>query len=232
MCFFKNIILLFLTLITFSSFGQEFLRAFSHVDRQEEAVVITESGDTLIGRPLIFKRKSGFFKEVLLKNDSKQEYRIPLDNFKSGYIPQKRYSKNVDLKEYLGEGGVFDSLNFDKAKIKEGYAYFEKTTLVDVKGRKESVVLQLANPGACNAVKVFHNPKTRTSMSVPPIEEGYPLSYYFKAENKELILVGHKENSKFYTILNNYCIDEYKVDKKWNWLDLERGIFKINNVCK
>jgi len=219
----KEILMLLLTVFLFQipSQAQKFLRPFELISHKKTSYIYKENGKEIEGKIKKLKRKKGLFKEVNIKNEKGKKMTIPIESINYAYLPQSGLDKIGKFDQFLGDATQWDDGLHDKERIKNGYAYFEKTEVM-VKKKKRTMLMQLLNPGICSKIKVYHDPIAKEGMGIGfagvKVTGGKDKSYYIKIGDKVAFKLKKKNYKKMFDELFGNCkeVKEKYSSKKWS----------------
>ena len=230
--------ILFFALFIFTSSStlnaQQFLDPFETIASKKTTYITLEDGSEMEGKVRRLKYKKGLIKEINIKNeDGKKE--VPIEDINYAYLPQSDWDK-------IGKALDFDVQRmtqqndgtYDMERLKDGYAYFEKSQ-VKVKKKERTLLMQLLNPGSCSRIKVYHDPFARETMSAGiggmTLAGGNDKSYYIRIDDGVAFKFTKKNFKKGYMDIFGDCKEIKKKYKKAKWKDFEEMVFEYNKSC-
>lgn len=167
------------------------------------------------------KKKKGLITELNLVNSSKQKYKYPAAQIKEIYIPASGLQKMMSYDESFSRT-LRGSQDVNMDHIKNGYALFLSTEVM-LKDGKQTLLLQLLNPGFSSAHQVFHDPLAAETASVAVggfnVAGGDDKSYYIKTGDKPAYRLMKKNYDEEFKKLYKDCpavYRKYKNDISWS----------------
>ena len=158
------------------------------------------------------KKKKGLITELNLVDSSKQKFRYPAAQIKEIYIPASGLQKMMSYDESFSRT-LRGSQNVNMDHIKNGYALFLSTEVM-LKDGKQTLLLQLLNPGFSSVHQVFHDPLAAETASVAVggfnVAGGDDKSYYIKTGDKPAYRLLKKNYDEEFKKLYKDCPTVYK----------------------
>ena len=194
-----------------------------------------ESGDEIEGTVKKLKRKKGLIKEIEITLKSGKKQVIPIEDINYAYLPQSGWDKYLKITDFMTDGTQWMDGDYDLERIKEGYAYFEKSEVM-VKKKKMVLLVQLLNPGTCSRIKVYHDPFATETMSAGiggvKLVGGNDKSYYISKDNEVAVKLAKKIYKKSFADVYGDCKDIKKEFGDARWSEFEETLFGYNEKCK
>ncbi|CAN1558783.1 hypothetical protein MCERE19_02528 [Spirosomataceae bacterium] len=214
---------------TFSSFSQSFMEGFDRFSSKKITYLTLSDGSKVEGVIEDLDRKRGNISEISLKVDGKKKTYKP-DQIKEMYLPASgldKLSKQIEVATNFSK-----DLNSDR--ITDGYGFFEYTQ-VEIKGKVQSLLMQLVNPGFHNKVRVYFNPFATETMSVdlgPMKVGGLDRSYFVKVGDEPAYRItkgNYNEKSK--ELFKGCAAAMSALKKDSDWSKFERIVY-VHFGCK
>lgn len=225
---------LFITAMSFSLTAQKLLKPFELISHKKPTYILTENGKEIEGTVKKLKRKKGLIKEINIKDAKGNVTTIPLADIKHAYLPQSGLDKFLKFSDFIDDATQWNDGLYDKERIKEGYAFFEKSEVM-VKKNKMTLLVQLLNPGVCDRIKVFHDPFAAETASVGvagiKLAGGDDKSYYVSKDEEIAYKLPKKKFKDSFDNLFGDCNTENELEYT-RWSDFEEVLFKYNAECK
>lgn len=214
--------------------AQNFLRPFETVSHQKPTYITMEDGKEIEGTVKKLDRKKGLIEEVKMKiGDEKKSFN--LNDIKFAYFPQSGWDQMIKVLDFSEDVQQWERGLFDAERLKEGYAYFEKTEVM-VKKKQRTLLMQLVNPSSCEVIKVYHNPFATETTAIGvkgfTLAGGDDKSYYI-SKNGEVAYKFSKKN--FRQDFEEFFGDCPEIMKKYataKWRSFEEIIFAYNKACE
>ena len=233
----KKTTLIFVLLIFSSSIvlqAQQFLRPFETIASKKTTYITMEDGSEIEGKVRRLKYKRGLIKEINIKNDAGKK-EVPIEDINFAYLPQSAWDKIAKATDFIYDATQWDEGMYDQDRIKEGYAFFEKSKVM-VKKKERILLMQLLNPGTCSRIKVYHNPFAGETASVGvagvKLAGGNDKSYYIRIDNGVAFRLRKKNYKKQFSEIFGDCPAIRKKFGKARWSELEEVVFEYNKSCK
>lgn len=226
--------LLFSFLMSFSLHAQKFLKPFETISHKKTTYIIMEDGSEIQGKVKKLKRKKGLIKEINIKGESGKKRTIPIEDIKYAYLPQSGWDKLVKVDDFMYDSQQWNNGLYDKDRLKDGYAYFEKAE-VQVKKKKMVLLMQLLNPGACSRLKVYHNPFANETAGLGVggirVTGGKDKSYYVSHDNELAFKLQKKKYKNMYSEIFGDCKAIKNEFGSASWKKFEKAAFMYNEEC-
>ena len=234
----KKLILL-LTLFVLSNTNsleaQDFLRPFDMVSHKKTTYITNTKGKEIQGSVKKLKRKKGLIKEINIKNKKGVKKTIPINQIDFAYLPQNGLEKVADFNTFLYDATQWNKGLYDQDRIKEGYAFFEKSKVM-VKKKEMTLLMQLLNPGVCSRIKVYHDPFANETVGVGigaiRVAGGNDKSYYIRIDDGVAFKLSKKKYKKMFGKVFGDCKTVLKAFGKAQWSKFEETVFAYNTACK
>ena len=230
-----SVILLLSFLVSFSAQAQKFLKPFESISHKKATYIIQEDGSEIQGTVKKLNRKKGLIKKIKIKNEGGDKVEIPIEDINYAYFPQSAWDKFAKFDDYISDATQWDAGLYDLDRIKEGYAFFEKSQ-VKVKKKERTLLMQLLNPGTCSRIKVYHNPFAGETASVGiagvKLAGGNDKSYYIRIDNGVAFKLTKKSYKKKFKEIFGDCKEVKKTYGKAKWSQFEKTVFAYNEACK
>lgn len=230
-----TLIAIFIFAMSTSLISQKLLKPFETVSHKKTSYIVKEDGTEIQGQVKKLKRKKGLIKEINIKGEDGKKVTIPIEDIKYAYLPQSGWDKLMKADDFLTDATQWEDGLYDNARLKEGYALFEKAEVI-VKKKKRVLLMQLLNPHGCDRVKVYHNPfATETSgLGIGGIQVtgGKDKSYYISVEDATSFKLGKKKYKKMFDEVFADCEAVKKEFGKKGWNKFEKALFAYNKTCK
>ena len=213
----KTTFILLLSMVTLGLAAQEFTPGFDRFSKKKPAYVTTMSGEEVSGLIDNISRKKGNIAEIKIEVNKKLVTFKP-EQIKFMYLP----ATELNMMAVKWEAGTNVSKDMDMEKVKDGYAFFENTE-VNLKGKKQILMMQLVNPGFNDKIKVYFDPYAQESASMSMgggllKVGGLDKSYFVKKGNAAAEKFTKKEYDENYKSLYAGCASLLKkLDTKLEW---------------
>lgn len=236
----KKIILL-MCLVTFGmeAFSQGSKKYFSDpvevFSKKKTAYITLSNGDEIQGTIKKLKRTKGLFNEVRLTINGKVK-NIDAADIQSMYLPQSNWDKFATGFVTLGDATRWTS-NLNQERLKDGYAYFEKTEVNYRKKKTDVLLLQLLNPAFTNIVKIYHDPLAMETggLSVGGIQVsgGDDKSYFLKQGDAVAYRLKKKNLDDNESKIFSDCKDVHKevAGKRMTWGEFPKALYEYSAAC-
>ncbi len=230
-----SFVLLLSFLISFSVQAQKFLKPFESVSHKKATYITKEDGSEMQGTVKKLNRKKGLIKKVKIKNEDGDKMEMPIEDINYVYFPQSGWDKFMKFDDFITDATQWDAGLYDLDRIKEGYAYFEKSE-VKVKKKKRVLLMQLLNPGTCSRIKVYHNPFAGETAGIGvagiQVAGGKDKSYYIRIDDGVAFKLTKKSYKKQFKEIFGDCKEVKKIYGKAKWSQFEKTVFAYNDACK
>ncbi|MBK7410808.1 MAG: hypothetical protein IPJ40_23785 [Saprospirales bacterium] len=216
-------------------FGQVFSPPAEGFSRKKPAYVTLEDGTEVTGTIDKLKRKKGLISNIIIEKESGEALDYTPDQVKFMYLPQSGLDKLGKGLDFLNDATKWNRDDLDAAKIKDGYAYFEKADVM-VKKKKMPLMMQLLNPSFSGKVRVYHDPyaaeTTQVSVGGIGVAGGDDKSYYVKKGDGVAFKLEKKNFEDEFAKLFGDCDSIKKAyGKKPKWKDIEAIAYKHATEC-
>lgn len=227
-------VLVFSFIASFSVQAQKFLKPFESVSHKKTTYITKEDGSEMQGTVKKLNRKKGLVKKVKIKNEKGKKVEVPIEDINYAYLPQSGWDKFMKFDDFITDATQWDAGLYDLDRIKDGYAFFEKSQ-VKVKKKERTLLMQLLNPGTCSRIKVYHNPFAgeTAGFGVAGIQVagGKDKSYYIRIDNGVAFKLTKKSYKKKFKEVFGDCKEVKKKYGKAKWSEIEEAVFAYNEAC-
>ncbi len=228
-------ILVFSFIASFSVQAQKFLKPFESVSHKKTTYIIKEDGSEMEGTVKKLNRKKGLVKKVKIKNEAGDKMEVPIEEISYAYLPQSGIDKFFKFDDFLTDATQWDAGLYDLDRIKDGYAFFEKSQ-VKVKKKERTLLMQLLNPGTCSRIKVYHNPFAGETAGLGvagiKVAGGKDKSYYIRIDDGVAFKITKKGYKKQFAKIFTDCKEVKKeFGKSKSWSKFEKAVFAYNAAC-
>lgn len=215
--------------------AQKFLPPVNTFSGKKIAYLSMEDGSEMEVFVDKISRKKGLVEEIKAKGTDGKKVKIKPEQIKSMYLPQSGWDKFGQNMEFINDPRQWEdpgAINQDR--IKEGYAYFEKSAVM-IKKKKITLMMQVLNPGFSNKVKVYHDPyaKETTSWGVGgfTVAGGDAKSYYVGYNGAPAIKLEKKNYDEEFVRMFSKCAAIKEKYPKVKWLDFDSHVFDYTVAC-
>lgn len=229
-----TLITLFICMSSILINAQNLFKPFESISHKKPTYITLEDGNEISGTVKKLKRKKGLIKEINIKNESGEVKTIPIEDIDFAYLPQSGLDKYMKSMDFLNDATQWDDGLYDKERIKDGYAYFEKADVM-VKKKKMTLMVQLLNPGTCSKIKVYHDPFAAETASLGvggiKVAGGDDKSYYISKDGDAAYKLAKKTYKKSFDDVYGDCkaIKKKYSDAKWG--KFVEALFEYNAEC-
>lgn len=229
-------LLLLPILLTFSIAinAQEFLRPFEGISRKKDAYITLEDGTEIKSPVKRLKFKKGLIRGFSILDENKKKKVIPIEDVKYAYLPQNGMDKFSKATDFPSDATQWSKGLYDKERLKEGYAFFEKVT-VQLKKEKAVLLLQLLNPSNTSRIKVFHDRVAGESGGFRPgglkVSKSVDKSYYIQKDGQTTVRYKVRDFKREFKETFGDCPELLSKYEKRKWKQFEEIIFFYNEQC-
>ncbi len=180
------------------------------------------------------KRKKGLIKEIRVKVSGKKVSYKP-DQIAFMYLMPSGFDKVAKGLDKAYDVQKWKEEEIKSDLLKEGYIYFEQT-VVQVKKKERTMLMQLLNPHFAKSIRVYHDPWAAETMSVGvgslTLAGGFDKSYYIKhTGDKVAFRLKKKKYKKEFDSLYDSCKAIKKEYKNVHWNKLIKHIIIYTEKC-
>ncbi len=215
--------------------AQKFLEPSYTFSHKKVSYLTMDDGTTMEVFVSKIKREKGLIEELKVEDKDGKKVKIKPEKIKTMYLPQSGFDKLGKALDVMYDAQKWDNKEVDGQKIADGYIYFEKAEVM-VKKEKQTLMVQLLNPGFSNKIKVYHDPyaKETASMGVGGITVagGDAKSYYVSVGGKAAYRLYKKNYDAEYKKMYGGCDALKKKFDKMKWSEFEEHIYSHNQECK
>lgn len=219
-----------------TTFGQYFSTPVEGFSRKKPVYVTLKSGEELVGTLKDYDLKRGLIDELTILVGKKDKRKLKPDQIAHAYLPQSGLNKLGQALELTEDATMWGSEDINQEYMKDGYAYFEQST-VQLKKKTIEALLQIVNPAFNNKVKIFHDPWAKESASVGvggiKVAGGLEKSYWVIMDGKPAFKVLKKSYDEQISEIFSACPDYIsKLGEKPQWSDFPEALFNYSKECK
>jgi len=223
--------------LSVATFAQSFNAPFDSFSGKKTAYLTLEDGSKLEGTIDDIDRKKGLIEEITLKDAaSGKKRKLTPEQVKSMYLPPSGFSKLSTATDQAMTASKWDNTEIQSDLMKDGYAYFEKISVV-VGKKTLPMLMQLINPGFSSKVRVYHDPMATETGGIAlggiQMTGGDDKSYYVKKGDKPAMRVKKKNyDDEFKNIFSDCPAFLEKNQKGERWKHFEMHVFTYTQECK
>ena len=181
------------------------------------------------------KREKGLIEEMKVEDANGKKVKIKPEEIKIMYLPQSGWDKMTKGMDFISDAQQWDNKAVDPNKIADGYVYFEKAE-VQVKKKKETLMMQLLNPAFSSKIKVYHDPYAKETASVGvggmKLAGGDAKSYYVSVGGKAAYKLEKKNYDKEFPKLFGKCKAIKQKYDKVKWSEFEGHVYEDSQNCQ
>lgn len=230
----KLLLLSIVFTFSFAMNAQEFLRPFHQVSTKKNAYITFEDGTELETPVKRIRYKKLLIEGFSIEDENNNKKEVSIEDVKFAYLPQSGFDKLSKMSDFSNDATQWGKGLYDKERLKQGYAYFEKVTVM-VKKEKMTLLLQLLNPTNTSRIKVFKDMKAGESggfgVNGMQLSKSIDKSFYIQKDNTVAVRLQKSNFKKEFINLFGDCdafMSKYK-DPKWK--EFEEMIFYYNEKC-
>ncbi len=214
--------------------AQKFLRPFETFSHSLPAYITLEDGVEFECTIKKIERKKGLIETIYVSTATEKKREIAIETIKHAYLPQSGWDKMIDFNDVIYSANRWEDGLYDKERIKAGYAYFEKATVI-VKDKESTMLMQLLNPHGSARIKVYHDPFATETMGVGvagiQLTGGDDRSYYISKDGATAYKYTKKEFRTDFKGLFGDCQSVLDTYGKSAWSEFEKIMFNYNYTC-
>lgn len=215
--------------------AQQLLKPFESVSHKKTTYITMDDGTEVQGTVKDLDRKKGLIEEIKIKTKDGKKKVVPIDKINFTYLPQSGLDKLSKGLDFAYDVQQWDSGLYDQDRLKDGYAFFEKSQVM-VKKKERTLLMQLLNPGTCSRLKVYHDPFARETMSLGvagmTMAGGDDKSYYIRKDDGMAVRVMKKNYDEQFDTLFGDCAEIKEKYGEMRWKDFVDALTEYNTVCK
>ncbi|MCP3933042.1 MAG: hypothetical protein GY705_28560 [Bacteroidetes bacterium] len=216
--------------------GQQFVSPAVSFSHKKTVYVTLNNGEQLTGIIKDLDRKKGLIEEIKMKLDNGKKRKIDPKDIKFAYLPPSGFDKVIRSADFITDAAKWDAHDLDKDIIGQGYAYFEKS-VVRIKKKERTLLLQLMNPSFSSRVKVYQDPAAKETVSIGvgalQVAGGLEKSYYIKLGDETAYRVKKKDYDEEFKLIFSGCdavLNDTENANKWN--KFEHHVWVYGKKCK
>lgn len=231
----NNLLSALIMLFAATSFGQYFASPVEGFSKKKPSYVTLKSGEVLEGTIKDLDYKRGLIDEITLVVGKKKKKLTP-DMIANAYLPQSGLNKLAKAMDFASDATQWGSDDINQEYMKEGYAYFEQST-VKLKKKNIEALLQLVNPSFNNPVKIFHDPWAKESAGLEvkgiQVAGGLEKSYWVIIGGQDAFKIKKKDYTDSIGKIFGTCPDYIsKMGDGPKWADFPEALFNYSKECK
>ena len=211
-------------------------KAVEIFSRKKTAYVTLKDGTELSGTIKDLDRKKGLFEQITLADEKKKKTKIDAEDISHMYLPQNSLDKMNATLDKMYDAQQWDAEDINMEHLKEGYAYFEQST-IQLKKKQVDVLLQLLNPAFADPVRIYFDPYAKETASVGiggvALAGGDDKSYWIKVGDEVAFKLKKKDYDENYQRIYAKCPDYIKeLGDKPLWRDFGEQLYNYAQSCK
>lgn len=217
--------------------AQEFAEKNATFSYKKPAYVYLENGDSVVGVITNVGYKKGLVDEIKIKKEGeKKGAEIDINTIKKVYFPLANLAIFASKLNVATDMNKWEKSGVNEKLIRDGYVLFEKTPTV-VKGKTETLLMQLINPAFSDKIRVYADPYAAESQSYGfkgiNVAGGDDLSYYIKKGDQPAEKIKRKEFKEHITTFFADCPAlESRLKEKYDWTDLAKYIYEHSQCAQ
>lgn len=206
---------------------------FSH---KKTSYVTLKDGTVINGTLKDIDRKKGLIDFVNIEDGAGKKVKLKPEKISIMYLPPTNFDNMGKAMDFAGDAQKWNSQKLDQDLIHQGYVYFENAK-VKVKKKEGELLMQLLNPTFAEKVKVFHDPKAKSSNSVGiggvTVVGDNAKSYYVQTEDAAAAFKLKKKDYKDqFDAMWQKCPTMKKEFPTSAWIDLAHHVNAYTNCAK
>ncbi len=167
--------------------AQELLTPSKTFSHKKTAYVTLKNGTEIKGNIADLDREKGLIEQVKIQDGNGKKHKLKPEDIQFMYLPPSGLDKLSNAYGALTEVRKWTNEKLEQDLLNQGYVYFEQSD-VKIKKKTETLLVQLLNPGFSGKIKVYHDPKSKETMSLGvagiDVVGGLLKSYYVKKEGE------------------------------------------------
>lgn len=221
---------LILTVLGFTK-AQDFLSPFDAIAPKKLSYVTDANGNETAGYIKSVVRVKGLITDLNMKLEDDSKKTVASTEVEYAFLPQNKLEKFGSNMSFATDATRWGQKQVDR--VKDGYAYFEKTQ-IELKKGTETTLMQLLNPGA-TILKAYHDPFANETMSFAPggikVAGGEDKSYYMRKNDGVGYKVSKANFKENFETLFGDCPAFMEKYPKADWGEFEKMVFFYNDNC-
>lgn len=232
----KKLVLLFYLLSYTTVSAQLFTPAFELFSSKDVAYINLADGTHLVCTVSSISQKNGLIQSIsITPNGEKKKLRLKAEGISHMYLPISSFSKfDNSIRRAFDKHVLNKGINTEI--ISQGYAYFEKTKVVN-KTEVEELLLQVLNPTFSEKIKVYNIPLAKQTISTEvagiTITHDENKSYFIKVGEATAVKLRKNNYDEAYAALYKDCpalVQKLKHDHRWAKFD--EHLWAYTTECK
>ncbi len=209
--------------ISILSHAQNLITPSYTFSKKKEAHLKLEDGRDIKGKIKDIDRKKWMIEAIKIKDEHGKTHKFEAEDIQYMYLMPSGFDKLSKAIDKATDVQKWKERNIDSELIQQGYAYFEKADVM-IKKKRETLMMQLLNPGYSKEVKIYHDPWAKETSSVGmggiTVAGGHAKSYYIQMGIIAARKVTKKNYKKEFTILWGQCDSMASSFENPKWSDL------------
>lgn len=207
--------------------------AYSH---KKKAYLTLTNGTDIIGNIDKVKRKKGLIKEIRVTDGSGTKLKLKPSDISFMYLPPSGLDNIGRAVSMTLTVQKWNQTKLNEDLLNQGLIYLEQAP-TKVKKKTMLLLVQLLNPSFSAKVKVYHDPRAKTTAGVGigplKVTGGIAKSYYIKKEGDQAAYKFDKHGYKkeFSYFWNCEKMNEFIDDEK-AWRNLAKHVAKYTTDCE